>query len=360
MTIERTDRAREKGMALVYVGIFLVPLLLCTGLAVDMGRGYLVRATLAKAVDAAALAAARNMTADSSQAQRAGNNIFNANFPAGYLGVSPDPPQIDTDGRGSDGSYIIKVSSKATMPTTFMRIANFETLTVAANAQATRRLVDMSFVIDRSGSLKGKFPQVKQAAKQFMSYFDPTSESIALRPGLDRQPHRQRDLRRRNFDGRRPLSGLGSAPYRPAGEPIRAAHRGPVHGRLTQLLHREVPGERVQDQRHVQPEAGEPYRHHRDVRLSPRRRERFHAGRSRRPWSLCHGRDERHGKRLADECLRHQGREHEPMLRVRAEQDLADSEQVHPLSAGKESPRGTEWQGGRVPPLCSRPALADQ
>ena len=180
MTIEKADHAREKGMALVYVGIFLVPLLLCTGLAVDMGRGYLVRATLAKAVDAAALAAARNMTADSSQAQRAGNNIFNANFPAGYLGVSPDPPQIDTDGRGSDGSYIIGVSSKATMPTTFMRIANFDTLTVAANAQATRRLVDMSFVIDRSGSLKAEFPQVKQAAKQFMSYFDPTSDRIAL------------------------------------------------------------------------------------------------------------------------------------------------------------------------------------
>src|SRR5207244_7699617 len=129
MTIEKADHAREKGIALVYVGIFLVPLLLCTGLAVDLGWGYLVRATLAKAVDAAALAAARNMTADSSQAQRAGNNIFNANFPAGYLGVSPDPPQIDTDGRGSDGSYIIKVSSKATMPTTFMRIANFDTLT---------------------------------------------------------------------------------------------------------------------------------------------------------------------------------------------------------------------------------------
>src|SRR5437667_139765 len=95
-----------------------------------------------------------------------------SNFPAGYLGVTPDPPQIDTDGRGSDGSYIIGVSSKATMPTTFMRIANFDTLTVAANAQATRRLVDMSFVIDRSGSLKEYFPLVRQAAKQFVSYFD--------------------------------------------------------------------------------------------------------------------------------------------------------------------------------------------
>src|SRR5437879_10195263 len=71
MTIDTGGRAREKGIALVYVGVFLVPLLLCTGLAVDLGRGYLVRATPAEAVEAAALAAAHNLTAaDSSQAQR--------------------------------------------------------------------------------------------------------------------------------------------------------------------------------------------------------------------------------------------------------------------------------------------------
>ena len=86
MTIERADHTREKGMALAYVGVFLVPLLLCTGLAVDLGRGYLVRATLAKAVDAAALAAARNITADSSQAERVAENIFDVNFPPGFLG----------------------------------------------------------------------------------------------------------------------------------------------------------------------------------------------------------------------------------------------------------------------------------
>src|SRR5438876_9233561 len=181
MAVARADHAREKGLALVCVGIFLVPLLLGTGLAVDLGRGYLVRATLAKAVAAAALAAARNIAADPSQAKRAGNNIFNANFPAGYLGVSPDQPDIETD-VGPDGSYIIHASSKATMPTTFMRVAKFDSLTVAASAQATRRLVDMSFVIDRSGSLigHGAFPVVKQAAKQFVSYFKPTADRIAL------------------------------------------------------------------------------------------------------------------------------------------------------------------------------------
>src|SRR5216683_2073571 len=179
MTIERADHAREEGMALVYVGIFLVPLLLCTGLAVDLGRGYLVRATLAKAVDAAALAAARNITADSSQAERVAENIFDVNFPPGFLGVTPRRPEL-TITIGPDGSHVIDVRSDATLPTTFMRLARFDSLTVAASAQATRRLVDMSFVIDRSGSLLAAFPQVVAAARDFVSSFDPQSDRIAL------------------------------------------------------------------------------------------------------------------------------------------------------------------------------------
>ncbi len=180
MTIDTADRAREKGIALVYVGVFLVPLLLCTGLAVDLGRGYLVRANLAKAVDAAALAAAHNITAaDSSQAQRVADNIFHANFPLGFLGVNPSGPDMQTT-FGSDGSHIIAVSSTAIVPTTFMRLAGRDSLRVAATATATRRLVDMAFVIDRSGSLLGAIHEVQAAAMQFVGYFDQLADRIAL------------------------------------------------------------------------------------------------------------------------------------------------------------------------------------
>src|SRR6266403_1571541 len=179
MNIERADHAREKGMALVYVGIFLVPLLLCTGLAVDFGRGYLVRATLAKAVDAAALAAARNITSDPSQAERVAENIFDVNFPPGFLGVTPSRPDL-TITIGPDGAHVINVSSDATLPTTFMRLARLDSLTVRADAQATRRLVDLSFVIDQSRSLTGALPAVVAAAKDFVSSFDRDSDRIAL------------------------------------------------------------------------------------------------------------------------------------------------------------------------------------
>src|SRR5881409_595191 len=59
-------------------------------------------------------------------------------------------------------------------------VASADTLTVSADATATRRLVDMSFVIDRSGSLLGAFPAVQAAAMEFVGKFDPEADRIAL------------------------------------------------------------------------------------------------------------------------------------------------------------------------------------
>src|SRR5207247_7093577 len=109
-------------------------------------------------------------------------NIFNANFPAGFLGVTDlkNPPVVDFRLDSQNGSNIITVKSNATLPTTFMRIAKFDNLTVAASAQATRRLVDMSFVMDRSGSLGSQFPDVQAAADKFVRRFDDQNDRIAL------------------------------------------------------------------------------------------------------------------------------------------------------------------------------------
>ena len=51
----------ERGVALAYTAVLLAVLLIFTGLAVDSGRAYVVKAQLTKAVDGAALAAARNL-----------------------------------------------------------------------------------------------------------------------------------------------------------------------------------------------------------------------------------------------------------------------------------------------------------
>ncbi|MGH9411855.1 MAG: pilus assembly protein TadG-related protein [Vicinamibacterales bacterium] len=80
----------ERGFALIYTSVVLVGLLLFTGLAVDSGRAYLVKAQLTKAVDGAALAAARNLNSGDPRAEAA--RIFTANFPSGYLGTTAADP----------------------------------------------------------------------------------------------------------------------------------------------------------------------------------------------------------------------------------------------------------------------------
>ena len=81
----------QRGYALIYMCVVLAVLLIFTGLAVDTGRAYVVQAQLSKAVDGAALAAARNLNSGNPRAEAV--TVFRANFPAGYLGTlsSTDP-----------------------------------------------------------------------------------------------------------------------------------------------------------------------------------------------------------------------------------------------------------------------------
>ena len=86
MKRQGSDRSGERGFVLVYMAATLALLLLASGLAVDSGRAYVVKAQLTKAVDGAALAAARSLNSGSPRTEA--TQIFKANFPAGYMGTS--------------------------------------------------------------------------------------------------------------------------------------------------------------------------------------------------------------------------------------------------------------------------------
>ena len=86
MTMQRRTRSNEAGVALIYMAVLLTSLLLFTGLAVDSGRGYVVKAQLTKAVDGAALGAARALNSGDPQGEAA--RIFKANFPSTFMGTS--------------------------------------------------------------------------------------------------------------------------------------------------------------------------------------------------------------------------------------------------------------------------------
>ena len=76
MTRHRRTFHSEAGVAMIHMAIFLPMLLLFTGLAVDSGPAYLVKAQLSKAVDGAALSAARNLNGGNPRGEAA--KVFNA------------------------------------------------------------------------------------------------------------------------------------------------------------------------------------------------------------------------------------------------------------------------------------------
>jgi Mg-chelatase subunit ChlD len=168
----------------VYLAATLTVLLLFTGLAVDSGRGYVVKAQLTKAVDGAALAAARNLNNGNPKAEAA--RIFQANFPVGFMGTTSvtDPNTaanfftLTTD--PASGINTVTVTASAVLPTTFMKLGNFDHLDVAATGQATRRMVDLSLVLDVSSSIGSKWATVAAAATSFIDSFDASHDRLSL------------------------------------------------------------------------------------------------------------------------------------------------------------------------------------
>jgi len=174
----------EKGVALIYMAVTLTVLLLFTGLAVDGGRGYVVKAQLSKAVDGAALGAAREL--NSGNPRQKAEQIFKANFPAGYLGTSSvtdptgDPNFYSLATNPATGINVITIRANAVLPTTFMGLANFNYMNVSAMGEATRRMVDLSLVVDVSGSIAGQWPTVRDATRDFINAFDAAHDRLSL------------------------------------------------------------------------------------------------------------------------------------------------------------------------------------
>lgn len=174
----------ESGVAMVQLAVFLPMLVLFTGLAVDSGRAYVVKAQLSKAVDGAALSAARNLNGGNPKGEAA--KVFRANFPSNFMGATDvtDPStasdfyEMHTD--EDTGVHVVTIKATARVPTTFMRLGNFDEMTVGSSSEATRRLVDLSLVLDVSGSIGPAWPAVRDAARSFIDAFDKNGDRMAL------------------------------------------------------------------------------------------------------------------------------------------------------------------------------------
>ena len=174
----------ERGIALAYTAVLLAVLLIFTGLAVDSGRAYVVKAQLTKAVDGAALAAARNL--NSGNPRQEAINIFKANYPGGFMGTTSvtdpttDPGFFSLTTDATTGVNTVRVTASTVMPTTFIKLAQIQQVTVNATGEATRRMVDLSLVLDVSSSIGSQWGQVRDAARSFISAFDGSHDRMSL------------------------------------------------------------------------------------------------------------------------------------------------------------------------------------
>ena len=94
----RLFRKDQQGGMIVFMAALAIPLIIATGMAIDGGRGYLVKSRLGDAVDAAGLAATMSVM-DKENFEGDFQQIFYANFPSDFLGaeITLDTPVISAD-----------------------------------------------------------------------------------------------------------------------------------------------------------------------------------------------------------------------------------------------------------------------
>jgi Flp pilus assembly protein TadG len=145
----------RRGNVAMIVAFAIIPLVGALGLATDTSRGYLLKARLSQALDAAALAGSKvfySPTRDDDV-----RKFFDANFPPGFMDSTPNPIELDiTEDTTDENNPKLNVTARATIPTTFMRVLGFEDMSVPAVAQATRSIkaLDVVISLDMSGSME--------------------------------------------------------------------------------------------------------------------------------------------------------------------------------------------------------------
>ncbi|MGF1476950.1 MAG: pilus assembly protein TadG-related protein [Geminicoccaceae bacterium] len=175
----------ENANVVVMTAFAMIPLMLAIGGAIDLGRAYVFRSQLSYAADAAALAGAQSL--DDAKVQLDARAYFNANF-----APEPGAGSVDTISVRLDPDEAqVEVDVEATMPTTFLRLANIDTIDLTTRAVARRDPVplELALVLDTTGSMSknGKIQALRAASRKLVDilYERPGSEDyvrIALAP----------------------------------------------------------------------------------------------------------------------------------------------------------------------------------
>ena len=169
----------ERGAIAVFVAVSLVGIIGAGGLAVDLGRGYLRQIRISRAVDAAAIAAASAVRQGQTVAEQHGRAVAALN---GITDGQNDVTFSLSFDLNAQGETTVAAQATQPLPTTLMRIMGWEQLDIGASAVAAVPPVDLSLVLDQSGSLarEGAWDDLQDAVVEFLGNFDDVIDQFSL------------------------------------------------------------------------------------------------------------------------------------------------------------------------------------
>ncbi len=163
-------------------GLLIPVVVSATGVFIDMSQGYLVRARLASALDAAALAAAATGSDDEAFLEQRVEDFVEANYPSDKIGTNI---LVTTILNGDE----LTVSASAELNTSFMRIFGFDFLDVAASTTVQREVrgLEVVMVLDNTGSMatNDNIGTLRTATESFVTIlFESVSDPELVKVGL--------------------------------------------------------------------------------------------------------------------------------------------------------------------------------
>ena len=186
----------EEGQLLLWVALVAGLLIIFTAMAVDMGNIYYHKARLSNAVDAAVLEGVKlygtfnnsGQQITQAQAQQYADDVFVANYGDSTPTRSWLWCPIDVVGCPAGNALSLTLRSQAPVNTSFMAYwPQWAQWTIGDVGQATRSILVMSMVLDRSGSMDspanggdGGGPALQAAVPNFVADFVQGTDYLSM------------------------------------------------------------------------------------------------------------------------------------------------------------------------------------
>jgi Flp pilus assembly protein TadG len=149
--LRRLGTRCEENVAILF-GLAIFPIIIAAGMAIDVGRAYIVKIRLGAALDAAALAVGSETNQTQTQLTNDLQNYFAANYPSTAIGTNVTVSAVLATADLT--ASVVNFQAQATVPMTFMQLVGFNNITVTVNAQIKKTSgLEVAVVLDNTGSM---------------------------------------------------------------------------------------------------------------------------------------------------------------------------------------------------------------